>query len=103
MPTNTLSTVIVPFLSHEEIKGLRSTRLGLRVYHDNVDARVDPRGQAYYWIIGDTPTGVSELGTDMGPLSDGFGSITPLQLDLTDYLLLPEINSWEWKKPVVND
>lgn len=102
LPTNTLLNVNVPFLPMAEIKGLRSTRLGLRVYHDKVDARVDPRGQPYYWIIGDSPTGVSELGTDVGALSDGYVSITPLQLDLTDYHMLSEINGWQWKTPVIN-
>jgi 5'-nucleotidase len=99
LPANTLLNVNVPFLPLSEIKGLRSTRMGLRVYHDKVDARVDPRGKPYYWIIGDSPTGVSELGTDVGALSDGYVSITPLQLDLTDYHLLSEINGWQWVKP----
>jgi len=76
---------------------LRVTRQGLRVYHDKVDKRIDPRGNPYYWVIGDSPTGVNELGTDIGALEEGFVSITPLQLDLTAYHLLSEMNSWEWK------
>lgn len=97
MAAHTLINVNIPFIPFEEIKGLRVTRQGLRVYHDKVDKRVDPRGNPYYWVIGDSPTGVNELGTDIGALEEGFVSITPLQLDLTAYQLLSEMNSWEWK------
>jgi len=93
---NSLLNVNVPFLPLAEIKGLRITRMGLRVYHDKVDERIDPRGQPYYWVIGDSPTGINELGTDIGALAEGFVSITPLQLDLTAYHLMSEMNSWQW-------
>jgi len=54
-----------------------------RIYRDELIRRLDPRGKPYFWIGGDTPTGVEEPGTDYGALSAGFVSITPLQLDLT--------------------
>lgn len=97
MPVNSLLNINVPFIPMADIKGLRITRQGLRVYHDKVDKRTDPRGNPYYWIIGDSPTGVSELGTDIGALTEGYISATPLQLDLTAYHLLSEMNGWEWK------
>jgi 5'-nucleotidase len=97
LPPNALINVNVPFIPLKEIKGIRITRMGLRVYHDKVDKRIDPRGRPYYWIIGDSPTGVNELGTDIGALSEGYVSITPLQLDLTAYHLMSDMNSWEWK------
>ena len=67
---------------------------GLRVYRDRLDRRMDPRGRPYYWIGGDTPTGIPEEGTDIGALSDGFVSITPLQLDLTAYNAIQGIGKW---------
>jgi 5'-nucleotidase len=100
LPPNYLINVNVPFIPLPEIKGLRVTRMGLRVYHDKVDKRVDPRGKPYYWIIGESPTGITELGTDIGALSEGFVSITPLQLDLTAYQLMSDMNSWEWKTTI---
>lgn len=85
LPSGTLLNVNVPMLPVEQIKGFQTTRLGLRVYRDRLDRRTDPRGRPYYWIGGDTPTGIPEEGTDIGALSEGFVSITPLQLDLTAY------------------
>lgn len=93
---HTLLNVNVPYLPKDEIKGIQVTRLGLRVYHDKVDRRVDPRGQPYYWTVGDSPTGIPERGTDIGSLFAGFVSITPLQLDLTAYSLMSDLNTWEW-------
>jgi 5'-nucleotidase len=97
LPPEILLNVNVPYIKQEEIRGFRMTRQGLRVYHSRLDERIDPRGCPYYWIGGDAPTGVSEPGTDVGALADGFVSVTPLQLDLTAYRALPDLNTWDWR------
>ena len=94
---NLLLNVNVPYLPYEQLRGIRITRLGLRVYHDRLDQRMDPRGKPYYWTAGDLPTGVPERGTDIGVLTEGYVSVTPLQLDLTAYHAIPDLNSWEWE------
>ncbi|HEX9389364.1 MAG TPA: 5'/3'-nucleotidase SurE, partial [Anaerolineales bacterium] len=88
--------VNIPYLSVETMKGMIVTRQGLRVYRDALDRRVDPRGRPYYWIGGEAPTGVNEEGTDVGALFAGYVSITPLQLDLTNYKALDVLKNWEW-------
>ena len=97
LSNKTILNVNVPYLPDDEIKGVRLTRQGLRVYRDRLDHRLDPRGQDYYWIGGDAPTGVPEDGTDFGALADGYVSITPLQLDLTAYDMLDTITAWDWE------
>lgn len=94
---NVLLNVNVPYLPYEQLKGIRITRQGLRVYHDRLDQRLDPRGKPYYWTAGDLPTGVPERGTDIGVLAEGCVSVTPIQLDLTAYHAIPDLNSWEWE------
>jgi 5'-nucleotidase len=89
-PAGVLLNVNIPNLPLKDIKGMQVTRQGLRVYRDRLDQRVDPRGRPYFWISGDSPTGIPEDGTDFGALNGGFLSITPLQLDLTAY---PAIHS----------
>ncbi len=91
-----LLNVNVPFLPDDKIRGFTLTRQGLRVYHSRLDERIDPRNKPYYWIGGDAPTGVPERGTDVGALAEGFVSITPLQLDLTAYRALTDLNTWQW-------
>jgi 5'-nucleotidase len=83
IPTDLILNVNVPYGPLAEMKGFRLTRQGLRLYHDELVRRLDPRGRPYFWIGGDAPTGVEEPGTDYGALSAGYVSITPIQLDLT--------------------
>ena len=91
-----LLNVNVPSLPADKIRGITLTRQGLRVYHSRLDERSDPRGNPYYWIGGDAPTGVPERGTDVGALAEGYVSVTPLQLDLTAYRALTDLNTWRW-------
>jgi 5'-nucleotidase len=91
-----LLNVNIPLLPADQIKGFRTTRQGLRVYRDRLDRRIDPRGKPYYWIGGDAPTGIAEDGTDIGALTEGYVSITPLQLDLTYYSVMAGINNWKF-------
>jgi 5'-nucleotidase len=97
LPEGVLLNVNVPCLPENEIKGIQITRQGLRVYHDALDARKDPRGRPYYWIGGDFPTGVAEDGSDVGALAEGYVSITPLQLDLTAYKSVDKLKEWQWQ------
>lgn len=65
-------------------KGVAFTRLGKRVYRQSVIENVDPRGHKYFWIAG-TPEWQNDSGTDHEAVQNGFVSVTPLHLDLTDY------------------
>lgn len=96
LPKGVFLNINVPDLPFEQIKGFRVTRQGLRVYRDSLDKRYDPRGRPYYWIGGEAPTAIPEEGTDYGAVAQGFVSITPLQLDLTAWNALPELQKWEW-------
>ena len=96
IPTDIILNVNVPYLPWEEIKGFQVTRQGLRIYRDELVRRQDPRGRPYYWIGGESPTGMREDGTDYGALKDGFVSITPIQLDLTAHHILSNLKEWQW-------
>lgn len=94
LPKGTFLNVNVPNVSRERMKGIKLTSQGLRVYRDRLDKRHDPRGNEYYWIGGDRPTGVPKEGTDIGAIANGYASITPLKLDLTDYDGMEVILGW---------
>jgi 5'-nucleotidase len=88
LPGNMILNVNVPYGPYTDFQGLRMTHQGLRIYHDELVQRFDPRGQPYYWIGGDPPTGIEEPGTDYGALAEDYVSVTPIQLDLTSHALL---------------
>ena len=92
-----LLNVNIPYGERDQIQGIAITRQGLRVYHDALDERTDPRGRQYYWIGGDAPGGVVEPGTDFWALTNGYVSVTPLSLDLTDKRTLATIEAWNLK------
>jgi 5'-nucleotidase len=57
---------------------------------------LDPRGRDYYWIGGDAPTAIPDEGTDFGALDRGYVSITPLNLDLTDFQSFDVLRDINW-------
>lgn len=75
----------IPYRPEGNYEGVRFTRQGIRLYHDALEKRIDPRGAPYYWLGGDPPSGVVEEGTDYGAIKQGFISVTPLHMSMTDY------------------
>jgi 5'-nucleotidase len=65
-------------------RGTRVTHLGRRAYQDLVEARVDPRGRSYYWVGGPVTPHDGAAGADTSAVDDGFVSVTPLALELTN-------------------
>jgi 5'-nucleotidase len=94
LPRGMLLNINVPYGPLTSLRGVAITRQGLRLYRDALVRRDDPRGRPYYWIGGDSPTGVADAGTDFGALASGYVSITPLQLDLTAHDRLGEVEGW---------
>ena len=67
----------------EECEGVEVTRLGRRVYQDELIERLDPRGIPYYWIGGPPPSGLAVPGTDFHAVVNRRIAVTPIHLDLT--------------------
>lgn len=94
-----LLNVNVPAVSPGECGGFEVTRLGQRVYLDELIERLDPRGVPYYWIGGQPPTGVAAPGTDFSAVEAGRISVTPIHLDLTARGLLRRLPEWDLALP----
>lgn len=93
LPQGTLINVNVPPVPANEIKGWRLTRQGKRHYAENVVERVDPRGKKYYWIGGDDLGFAYEDGTDCVAVHEGFISVTPLHVDMTNHASFDQVKS----------
>ena len=78
----------IPLLTPDEIKGVRITKLGLRNYDNLFEERRDPRGNTYYWLGGGVLKEEQHEDSDVYAVEQGYISITPIHLDLTDYKLM---------------
>lgn len=83
LPANTLMNINIP--KDSVLKGIRITRQGRRIWKQAVKEVSDPRGRIHYWIGGGTPLLDSGKDTDVRAISEGFVSISPIHLDLTNH------------------
>ncbi len=92
LPSNTVLNVNCPNVAEQKIKSYEITRQGRRIYSDIVVEKVDPRGEKYYWLGGGEPGyDASEEDTDFKAVYDNRISITPLNLDMTNYSSMAEL------------
>lgn len=66
-----------------EPKGILWTRQSVRLYDNRIEPGIDPMGRKHYWFTV-IPLEPAEEGTDRWAVENGYVSITPLRLDLTD-------------------
>jgi 5'-nucleotidase len=95
LPKDTLLNVNVP--PGRSAKEYRITNLGKRYFSDVVVEKVDPRGKKYYWIGGDMVRWEGGKEADFQAIQDGFVSITPIHLDMTNYDTIKELRRWSIK------
>lgn len=74
-----------------QVQGVKFTKLGMREYQNVFEERTDPRGRVYYWMSGDPVNHNQEKNSDIWAVDNGYISITPLKLDLTNYDVLTKI------------
>jgi 5'-nucleotidase len=98
IPRDTLLNINMPPLKGKEIKGVRLTRLGRRVYSDSLMRMKDPRGRDIYWIGGGSASWSGAEDSDFRAVRDGYISVTPLTLDLTHLKMLDDPSTW-WRAP----
>ena len=85
LPAETLVNINFPNRAPDDVEGTLVTRQGRRnVDFLTIDKRADGRRQPYYWLsyIGQRPA--PEEGTDLAAVMNGYISVTPLSIDMTD-------------------
>ncbi len=93
-PPETLLNVNLPPISGGEVKGVHITHLGSRVFHEEIARMKDPWGREIYWIGGGHVTWSGGADSDFQAVHEGFVSVTPLHVDLTNYKLIEVVRSW---------
>jgi len=92
-----LLNVNVPDLPQEQIKGMTVTRLGRRHKAEPVIRSTTPRGETVYWVGAAGAAQDAGAGTDFDAVENGQVSLTPLQIDLTQYAQIDALKNWMHK------
>ncbi|UCH84348.1 MAG: 5'/3'-nucleotidase SurE [Candidatus Latescibacterota bacterium] len=97
MPDGSLLNVNIPDPDISPIKGVRITKLGSRAYDNPLQPEEEEDDVVYYTIGGNDPVWQADDGTDIAAVRMGYVSVTPLQLDLTDYKAIVEMEQWRFE------
>jgi 5'-nucleotidase len=95
-PRDTLLNINLPPRPAGQVKGVRLTRLGRRVYSNSLKPMEDPWGRKIFWIGGGSISWTGLPDSDFQAVEDGYVSVTPLHLDLTNYGMLESPETW-WR------
>ena len=89
---NTIINVNIPDVPLNEVKGIKSTRLGNR--HMSEPSIQDKDDPSLYWIGENGQEADNGEGTDFHAIANGYVSVTPLQIDLTKYNEVQQVSDW---------
>jgi 5'-nucleotidase len=93
-PRNMLRNINLPRVHASEVKGTKVTKLGSRFFSESITRMNDPWGREVFWIGGGEITWTGDADSDHQAVHDGYVSITPLHMDLTNYSLLETVKGW---------
>ncbi len=95
LPRPFILNVNIPYLPLEEIKGIRVGRQANAKWIESFDRRVNPHGREYFWLTGEFVNFDQGTDTDEYALQNGYVSVVPVQVDMTNYKLMEKLKNWK--------
>lgn len=80
-------------IPNKDIKGFKVTKLGIRKYENDIEERQSPYGKRYVWIGGKVKKLDQEENSDINATEEGYISITPINIDMTNMKKLQILNN----------
>jgi 5'-nucleotidase len=77
-----------------EVRGVRVARQSQKISQNIVHEKADPRGRPYFWLDETARLESAESDSDYAAIRAHEISITPLQVDRTDYSSLRQLSAW---------
>lgn len=93
IPPRTILNVNVPGLEKEDIAGIAVTELGSRMFTDEYEKRIDPRGKVYYWMAGELITEPDDANTDISAVRNNLISVTPITYEMTRMNIMKDLEA----------
>ncbi len=97
-PRETLLNINLPACGAAEVKGIKVTSLGSRYFSESLTRMRDPWGREIFWIGGGSIHWTGGTDSDHHAVAEGYVSITPLHMDLTNYHLLETVRGWSLER-----
>ena len=83
IPKNTCLNINIPDV--KRIKGIKVSHQGKASWKEGFDSRINPRGENYHWLTGSFVVEEEGKDSDLKALKDGYISLVPIHIDMTDY------------------
>jgi 5'-nucleotidase len=97
LPKGVFLNINLPNLCLKDTAGVRITRQGNDLYDEYFEKRHDLRNRLYYWQGFDASPDYTHPEADGALLNADYISITPVRCDMTDYDLLEQLKTWDFK------
>lgn len=105
LPERHIFNINIPDVA--ELQGEKVTYQGRRLQSKPISSHVDPRGRQVYWIglageaVAQPKNGVEEIESDFFAVAKGYVSITPIQIDATNYEVLHNLQTQLRENPAL--
>ena len=93
----TLFNINIPSLEKGPVKGIRVVPQNVSTYLEEFHRRTDPRGRTYFWTSSNLECPEPHPDSDVTALNESYITVTPLQFNLTDNMVLRSMKEWDWK------
>jgi 5'-nucleotidase len=91
LAVHSLLNVNIPATRASEVRGIVACALGNRRYENTITRKTDPRGRDYFWLGGQAVALDNARPNDFALCQEGWITVTPLRVDLTDAERLEEL------------
>jgi 5'-nucleotidase len=98
LPHRCLLNVNFPNLPLSKVKGVKVARQGFRIYSNSILERKDHRKKNYYWLGGEYVGFEPIESSDCVAVDQGFISVTPLRIDISQYDFMANLEKWNLEK-----
>mgnify|MGYP006261171701 FL=1 len=75
--------VNIPNCGIDQLKGIKVASQGNQYFNDDFDTRVDPKGNEYYWMVGNMVDEDSTFDSDSYVVKNDYASISPIRFNLS--------------------
>lgn len=88
---NFIWNVNIPNCEIDQLRGIKVASQGNQYFNDDFDTRVDPKGNEYYWMVGNMVDEDSTFESDSYVVKNDYASISPIGFNLSNSIEIEKI------------